>query len=62
MSAQALLAAHTDLETLASADRAQVVKMQKAAGPNEALVEVPLQTSDVHDVERLIALEHYLLA
>jgi anion-transporting ArsA/GET3 family ATPase len=62
MSAQALLAAHTDLETLAAADRAQVVKMHEAAGPNETLVEVPLQTSDVHDLERLIALEHILLA
>jgi anion-transporting ArsA/GET3 family ATPase len=62
MSAQALLAAHTDLETLASADRAQIAKMRSAASATEALVEVPLQTSDVHDVERLIALERYLLA
>ncbi len=62
MSAQALLAAHTDLETLASADRAQIAKMHTARGANETLVEVPLQTSDVHDVERLIALEHILLA
>ena len=62
MTAQALLAAHTDLETLAAADRAQIAKMKSVAGPTETLVEVPLQTSDVHDVERLIALEHYLLA
>ncbi|MGE0398013.1 MAG: ArsA family ATPase [Kofleriaceae bacterium] len=62
MSAQALLAAHTDLETLATADRGQIEKMLGAAGPDETLVEVPLQTSDVHDVERLIALEHFLLA
>lgn len=62
MSAQALFAAHTDLETLASADRDQIAKMRGAAGADETLVEVPLQTSDVHDVERLIALEHYLLA
>jgi len=62
MSAQALLAAHTDLETLAAADRGQIAKMHSAAGPNETLVEVPLQSGDVHDVERLITLEHYLLA
>src|SRR5688572_8889680 len=38
MSAQALLAAHTDLETLAAADRDQIAKMNKAAGPSQALV------------------------
>ena len=62
MSAQALLAAHTDLETLAAADRDQIAKMRAAAAATETLVEVPLQTSDVHDVQRLIALEHFLLA
>jgi anion-transporting ArsA/GET3 family ATPase len=62
MSAQALLAAHTDLETLAAADRAQVAKLQAVAGATQVLVEVPLQSGDVHDVERLVALERYLLA
>lgn len=62
MSAQALFAAHTDLETLAAADRGQIAKMHQAAGPSETLVEVPLQSGDVHDVERLITLERYLLA
>jgi len=62
MSAQALLTAHAELETLAVADRAQVEKMRAAGGSTQALVEVPLQYGDVHDVGRLVALERYLLS
>ena len=62
MAAQALLAAHAGLETLASADRQAIDRLRAAGGPTATLVEVPLQHGDVHDVERLIALEHLLLA
>lgn len=59
MAAQALLAAHTELETLATADRNAVNQLQKAGGG--LLVEVPLMKDDVHDVTRLVGLETYLL-
>lgn len=62
MAAQALLAAHAELEILASADRQAIDRLRAAGGPTATLVEVPLQHGDVHDVERLIALEHLLLA
>jgi anion-transporting ArsA/GET3 family ATPase len=62
MAAQALLAAHLELETLAIADRAAIGQLQAAGGANGLLVEVPLQKDDVHDVDRLVALETWLLA
>lgn len=62
MAAQALVTAHRELETLAAADREAVEKLRGAGGDGTAFVEVPLQRDDVHDVERLIALERYLLA
>jgi anion-transporting ArsA/GET3 family ATPase len=61
MAAQALVAAHRDLEALAIADRAAIAKLRDACG-NEGFVEVPLQRDDVHDVERLVGLERYLLS
>ena len=61
MAAQSLLAAHHELETLALADRSAIARLS-AAGPDALLVEVPLQRDDVHDVERLVALERWLLA
>ena len=60
MAAQALLAAHAELETLAIADRGAIDQL-RAADPGSLLVEVPLQRDDVHDVSRLVALEHFLL-
>ena len=60
MTAQALLAAHTEVETLARADRAAIGRLQAVSGES-LLVEVPLQRDDVHDVERLVALEQWLL-
>jgi anion-transporting ArsA/GET3 family ATPase len=62
MAAQALYAAHGELETLAEADRAAIGKLQQAGGTKALLVEVPLLRDDVHDVERLVGLERYLLA
>jgi len=61
MAAEALLAAHTEIETLAIADRRAIEKLQAAGGATGMLVEVPLQRDDVHDVDRLVALERFLL-
>jgi len=61
MAAQALLAAHLELETLALADRAAIGQLQAAGGANGLLVEIPLMRDDVHDVDRLVALEQWLL-
>ena len=61
MAAQALVAAHSEIETLALADQQAVTKLRAAGGPTAALVEVPLQHDDVHDVDRLVALERFLL-
>ncbi|MDX2090020.1 MAG: ArsA-related P-loop ATPase [Kofleriaceae bacterium] len=62
MAAQALLVAHDELETLAKADEAAVGKMRAAGGPEATLSLVPLMKEDVHDVQRLVSLEKYLLA
>jgi anion-transporting ArsA/GET3 family ATPase len=62
MAAQALLAAHTELETLARADRTAIERLRGAGGANAILIEVPLLRDDVHDVERLVGLERYLFA
>jgi anion-transporting ArsA/GET3 family ATPase len=61
MAVQALLAAHAEIETLAVADHRAVDRLRKAGGPAAVLVEVPLLRDDVHDVDRLVALERYLL-
>ncbi len=61
MAAQALFNAHGELETLAAADATAIAKLRAVAGPTAAFVEVPLQRDDVHDVERLVALERWLL-
>ena len=62
MAAQALATAHSELETLAAADAAAIAKLRSAGGADATLVEVPLQKGDVHDVDRLVGLERYLLA
>lgn len=62
MAAEALIAAHAELETLAAADREAVARLRAAGGTEASFVEVPLQRDDVHDVDRLVALEHFLLA
>jgi anion-transporting ArsA/GET3 family ATPase len=61
MAAQALLAAHAEIETLAVADQRAIDAMHKAGGGSALLVPVPLQRDDVHDVDRLVALEQFLL-
>ena len=61
MAAQAFAAAHAELETLAAADRDAVTRMRAAGGERALLVQVPLLRDDVHDVDRLVGLERYLL-
>lgn len=62
MAAQAMFAAHGELETLAEADRAAISQLYAAGGGNALLVQVPLMRDDVHDVDRLVNLEQWLLA
>ena len=62
MAAQALFAAHGELETLAEADRAALGRLREAGGDHKLLVQVPLLREDVHDVDRLVGLERYLFS
>jgi hypothetical protein len=62
MAAQALFAAHGELETLAEADRAAISQLRAAGGTKALLIQVPLLRDDVHDVTRLVGLEQYLLS
>jgi anion-transporting ArsA/GET3 family ATPase len=62
MAAQALFAAHGELETLAEADRTAIEQLRRAGGSKSLLIEVPLMRDDVHDVSRLVGLERYLLS
>jgi anion-transporting ArsA/GET3 family ATPase len=61
MATQALLTSHHELEALALADRGAITKLREVCG-NDGFVEVPLLRDDVHDVERLVGLERYLLS
>ncbi len=62
MAAGALLSAHAEIEILAAADQQAVTTLRAAGGAGATFVQVPLQRDDVHDVDRLIALEQFLLA
>ena len=61
IAAESLIAAHADLEVLAAADRETIGRLQTAGGADAALVEVPFLREDVHDVNRLVELGHYLV-
>lgn len=61
MAAEALTAAHADLEVLAAADEAAIGKLRAAAGDDARLVGVPFLPEDVHDVSRLVDLGRYLV-
>jgi anion-transporting ArsA/GET3 family ATPase len=61
MAAKALLDAHAEIQVLALADARAIGQLRTAGGTSSLLVEVPLQRDDVHDVDRLVALERYLL-
>jgi anion-transporting ArsA/GET3 family ATPase len=54
-----LLAAHHDLGVLAEADRIQVMRIHQAA-PEHPLAVVPIQDTDVHDIQGLGVLGRYL--
>jgi len=60
MAAQALLAAHGELEILAGADQASVARL-RATDASAMVVQVPLLRDDVHDVTALVGLEQFLL-
>jgi anion-transporting ArsA/GET3 family ATPase len=62
MAAQALIASHAEVETLAEADSLAISELRYAGGPDALLVPVPMLRDDVHDVERLVDLERYLFA
>ncbi|HEY4245038.1 MAG TPA: ArsA-related P-loop ATPase [Kofleriaceae bacterium] len=62
IAAQAMLAAHVEIETLAIADAKATAKLRDAGSADGVFVEVPLLRDDVHDVDRLIGLERFLLA
>jgi hypothetical protein len=62
MAAQALFHAHGELETLAEADRTAISQLRDAGGATSVFIEVPLLRDDVHDVDRLVALERYFFA
>lgn len=61
MAAQALTAAHAEIETLAIADLRALQQLHTVGGAGALVVPVPLQRDDVHDVDRLVALEKFLL-
>jgi anion-transporting ArsA/GET3 family ATPase len=61
MTARALFAAHGEIETRAEADRQAIGQLRSAGGTNALLIQVPLLRDDVHDVNRLVGLETYLL-
>ncbi|HET9626414.1 MAG TPA: ArsA-related P-loop ATPase, partial [Kofleriaceae bacterium] len=48
MAAQAMIAAHAEIETLAVADQKAIDALRKAGGASALLVPVPLQRDDVH--------------
>jgi anion-transporting ArsA/GET3 family ATPase len=62
MAAHALLEAHAEIQTLAVADKRAVERLRATGGSAALLLLVPLLRDDVHDIDRLIALERYLLA
>lgn len=59
MAAQALVAAHAEIETLAQADQEAIASLRQAGGAGAMLVQVPLMKDDIHDVEKLVGLERY---
>jgi len=61
MAAQALLAAHAEIEALAVADRRAIEQLRATGGPTALVIQIPLLRDDVHDIDRLISLERYLL-
>jgi anion-transporting ArsA/GET3 family ATPase len=61
MTAEALHQAHHDMELKALADERSLIKLRQAAG-GSALIEIPLQDQDVHEISRLQAIAQRLIA
>lgn len=61
IAAEAFLGAHASIEARAQADQLSLAKLRSAGGPDAVLVTVPFLRGDIHDVERLVGLEAYLL-
>ena len=61
IAAEAFLSAHASIEARAQADQLSLAKLRSAGGPDAVLVTVPFLRGDIHDVERLVGLEAYLL-
>jgi anion-transporting ArsA/GET3 family ATPase len=59
--AEALQAAHAELEVLAGADQETIARLRAAGGSDAALVQVPFLREDVHDVVRLADLGRFLV-
>lgn len=62
IASEALVAAHADLEALATADQAAIARLRDAGGPGARLIQIPYQREDVHEVARLVDLGRYLVA
>jgi anion-transporting ArsA/GET3 family ATPase len=60
MAAEALLAAHRDIEAKATADRIAIERLREAGGASAIILEVPFLREDVHDLDRLAGLGRYL--
>jgi len=61
MASEAMLSAHNNIEARATADHLSIAKLRTAGGPNAVMALVPFLRGDIHDVERLVGLETYLL-
>jgi anion-transporting ArsA/GET3 family ATPase len=61
IAADALLSAHASIESRATADQGALTSLRAAGGAAAVMALVPFLRGDIHDVERLVALETYLL-
>ena len=61
ISAEAFLNAHASIEARAQADQLSLAELRSAGGPDAVMALVPFFRGDIHNVERLVGLEAYLL-
>lgn len=62
IAAEALHAAHAEIETRAQADALAIARIRAAGGPGALVVTVPMRGEDVHDIARLLELGALLTA
>ena len=60
MAAEAMIAAHRELEAKAAADRLALDRLTAAGGRDAIVLEVPFLKEDVHDLDRLAGLGQFL--